>query len=161
VLRIHVRSEVRADPALFVALAVDLDRMRALHPRVTAARWLDEPAVPGSRAEIAVAIPPALGLVESIVGAPRGVLTLAEHEPGRRARYLLDADLVAGTVELAASRAEPVVEVSATLWARSTLARAATAPAAGVAQVALERSARRTLERADQTLLRSLRVAPT
>jgi hypothetical protein len=148
-----VRTEVRADPALFVALAVDLDRMRTLHPGLLAARWLDEPATAGSRAEIAVAIPPALSLVQLIVGAPRGVLTLADHQPGRRVRYLLDTDRVAGTVELVAGRAEPFVVVSGTLWARSTLARAAMAPAAGVAQLALARSARRTLVRADETLV--------
>jgi hypothetical protein len=150
-LRVHVRAEVQSDPALFVALAIDLDRIRALHPRVVGARWLDEPAVSGARAEIEVALPPVLTLLLPIVGAPHGVLTLAEHEPGRRVSYRLGPGRVAGGVELAVDRSRPVpaVVVNASLWPASAPARAAMLPVWAVARPVIARSAHLTLLRAD------------
>jgi hypothetical protein len=162
-LAIHVRMDVEVDPSLLVDLAVDLDALLALHPRVVGARWLDEPVRPGSRAEITVEIPPSLSLLRPIVGIPQGVLTLLDHQPGERARYRLDATRVAGEVELVAGPpGDGTVAVSARLWPRSPLARVAFAPSASVAEVVMTRSARRTLARADATLISRTRpVAAT
>ncbi len=132
--------------------------MRALHPRLLDARWLDEPARIGSRVEFAVELPPALSLLQPIVGTPRGVLTLVDCQEGQRVQYRLDADRLAGYVELVADRGGPerAVVVSGALWATSSLARTLLAPVSSIAELALARAARRTLARADETLLAGL-----
>lgn len=164
-VRIDVHAAVRADPASFVELAVDLDRLVALHPRLLDAQWLDVPAVPdvpptsGARAEIGVALPAALGLLSAIVGQPRGILTLVDHHPGLSVKYRLDAERVAGVVELVAGQAgparpaSPAVTVRGALWAKATVARAAMVPALPVLTPAMTAAVRRTIVRADELLL--------
>ena len=154
-VRIEVHAAVRAEPSRFVELSVDLAQLRELHPRLLEADWLDAPAVPGSRAEICVALPAALGLLTPIVGRPQGTLTLLDHRPGRGVRYRLDADRVEGVVELVAhpSPAAPAVTVRGGLWAKAPLARAAMVPAAALLDPAMTAAVRRTVVRADELLL--------
>ncbi len=151
-----VHTAVTADPADFVELAVDLDQVLALHPRLLAVRWLDAPCRVGSRAEVTVSLPPVLAALRPLVGDSRGTVTLAAHAPGAHVVYRLDAARVTGEVRVDADRSGPAprLRVHGRLEPKAALARLALAPSAGAAGLLLTLAARRTVARADAILTR-------
>jgi hypothetical protein len=149
-LSVDIETDVDVEPGALIGFAIDLDELRSLHPRLADARWLDEPAKIGSRAEVVVTMPRSLNVLRPIVGATRGVFTLVEYEPDRSVRYAIDSPRVTGDVQLVVDegRASRSVEVHGTLHAKARLARLASIPFTGAAELVVARAARRTLARA-------------
>jgi hypothetical protein len=155
-MSVCIETDIEVKPGALVGLAVDLDELRNLHPRLADARWLDEPAKLGSRAEIAVTMPTSLNVLQPIIGAARGLFTLVEYEPDRSVRYVVDSPRITGDVQLIVdeSRTGRSVEIRGALHAKTRLARLASIPFTGAAELVLARAARRTLARAIDVLNR-------
>jgi hypothetical protein len=153
-LSVYIKTDVDIEAEALVGLAIDLDQLLNLHPRLAEARWLDEPAKIGSRAEIVVTMPTSLNVLRPIIGATRGVCTLVEYQPDRSVRYAIDSPRVTGNVQLVVNKSHATrsVEIRGSLHAKASLARLASIPFTGAAEFAVARAARRTLARAVDVL---------
>ncbi len=99
-------------------------------------------------------VPTSLKVLYPIIGATRGLFTLVEHEPDRNVRYAIDFPRAAGEVQLVVDGncAKRAVELRGALHAKAKLARLASVPFAGAADLVIARAARRTLARAAEAV---------
>ncbi len=99
------------------ALAVDFRRYESIEPRLTSARWLDDPPPrAGSRAEVLADIPFTIGAVKRAIGRPHGIATLWEFAPPGRLAYSLETPRAVGCMVAEFSQTKTGCDVRVRGW---------------------------------------------